>query len=96
MDTAFKLTQTNNLSLLNEWLVSTITAGYLAPARDRVDDFLSAQGRIAYTKRIFRELLRKDEAWAQKLYDRYISSFHPITAWEIDKVFKAHKEATAG
>ena len=53
MDAAFKLTQTSNLSLLNEWLVKTISAGYMAPARERMNNFLSAQGRIAYTKRIF-------------------------------------------
>lgn len=68
----------------------------MAPTKERMNDFLSAQGRIAYTKRIFRELLRQDEAWGQELYDKYIDTFHPITAWEIDKVFKAHEEAKAG
>jgi len=87
VDTAMGLSTSGNIKLAYQWMLYAAKTGY-APALDaRLEQLLTEQGRIAYTKGLYRELLKTDPERAETVYAIAKPTYHPITVWEVDRVF---------
>jgi leukotriene-A4 hydrolase len=80
MDSAWKLTETGNDEILDQWLLMAIRNHY-EPAYPRLEEFLTTVGRRKYVKPLYEAL---DLKRATAIYDKARPMYHPITQATID------------
>ena len=87
LDRAYRLTQTGNAEILCEWLRIAIANGY-EPARPRLREFLTSQGRRKFLKPLYEEMAKTPEGKRQALaiYQQARPMYHPISTATIDQI----------
>ncbi|HYN37502.1 MAG TPA: leukotriene A4 hydrolase C-terminal domain-containing protein [Actinomycetota bacterium] len=90
IDAALGLSTTGNIRLAYEWLLFAAKAGYTPALDARFERLMTEQGRIAFTKDLYGEVLAIDPERAKAVYAKARPGYHPITAWEVDQVFEKH------
>ncbi len=91
VDAAMGLSTSGNIKLVYQWMLYATKVGYTPALDARLETLLTEQGRIAYTKGLYKELLKFDPERAAAIYAIAKSTYHPITVWEVDRVFKNAK-----
>ena len=88
LDKAFKLTGTSNAETAFAWYMQAIKQGY-APAMDELETFLMTVGRGKFIYRLYGALKDNGKAeWANEVYARARSGYHPIAQRRIDAVLE--------
>jgi aminopeptidase N len=87
LDKRFRLTQTGNSEILDQWLQLAIRAGY-APAYPRVESFLLEVGRQKFIKPLYTELMKTPagQERAKAIYAKARAQYHPIAQTAVDKI----------
>jgi hypothetical protein len=90
LDRAFRLTQTGNSEILDQWLQLAIKADY-APAYPRVESFLMEVGRQKFIKPLYTELMKTPagQERGKSIYAKARSQYHPIAQTAVDKIVGA-------
>jgi leukotriene-A4 hydrolase len=88
LDTALGLSTSGNIRLAYEWLLFAAKAGYMPALDARFEELMTEQGRIAFTKDLYKAVLAVDPERARSVYATAKPGYHPITVWEVDQVFK--------
>jgi len=89
LDKKFKLTQTGNSEILDQWLQLAIKADY-APAYPRVEAFLLEVGRQKFIRPLYTELMKTPagQERAKAIYAKARPGYHPIAQTSMDKIVK--------
>ena len=87
LDKSWRLTESTNDEILDQWLLMTIRNRY-EPAYQRVEDFLMTVGRRKYVKPLYEAL---DRNRATAIYEKARPLYHPITQATIDAIIAAKK-----
>lgn len=95
LDDAGNLSDNQNIKLAYTWMLYCSKAGYQKALDQRLEKLLTEQGRIAFTKGLYKTLLEHNAQLATDIYKKAKPGYHPITVWEVDRVFKAHNEKKA-
>lgn len=89
LDTAFKLTGTQNAETAFAWYMQTIRGGY-APATDALENFLMTVGRGKFIYRLYGALNDNGQAdWAKTVFAKAKVGYHPIAQRRIGDVLAA-------
>ena len=88
LDSAWRLTESGNDEILNQWLLMTIRNHY-EPAYPRLEEFLLTVGRRKYVKPLYDEL---DLKRATAIYDKARPGYHPITQATLDALIAAKQK----
>ncbi|PHR55680.1 MAG: aminopeptidase [Robiginitomaculum sp.] len=90
LDTAFSLTGTQNAETAFAWYMQTIKGGY-APAMGELENFLMSVGRGKFIYRLYGALAESKDGkvWAQDVFSRAKSGYHPIAQRRISEGFEA-------
>lgn len=90
LDQAFKLTATGNSEIAFAWFQIGIRNGY-APIRSALERFLIEVGRRKFVVPLYRSLAARDEDrdWAQSVFAKARTGYHPITTSSVEEVFAA-------
>lgn len=87
LDTAFSLSNAQNAEIAYAWYRQAIPVEY-APAMTALEDFLLRVGRGKFIYRLYQALVDNDQTvWAQEIYARARSGYHPIAQTRIDAIF---------
>ncbi len=89
LDQAHHLTQSGNSEILCQWLEMAIRNNY-EPAYQRLEEFLTTQGRRKFVKPLFEALIKTEEgkARARAIYAKARPGYHSITSSTIDELLK--------
>jgi aminopeptidase N len=92
LDKTFKITQTGNSEVLDEWLQLAIKADY-KPAYPRLESFLLEVGRQKFLRPLYTEMMKTPggEARARAIYAKARPGYHPIAQTSMDKIVKPSK-----
>jgi len=85
LDSAFRLTQSGNIEIIQQWLLMAIRNGY-EPAYPRLEQVLTTVGRRKIVKPLYEELA-KSPAGKQRalaIYAKARNGYHPILSKEVD------------
>jgi aminopeptidase N len=87
LDKKFRLTQTGNSEILDQWLRLVIKADY-APAYPRIEAFLMEVGRQKFIKPLYTELMKTPmgQERARAIYAKARERYHPIAQTAVDKI----------
>ncbi len=87
LDRAFRLTETGNFEILQEWLLLSIESDYEI-AYARLEEFLLEVGRVRYIKPLYAELMTTPEGQraARAIYAKARPGYHPIAEIALDKI----------
>jgi len=87
LDAAFRLTQTGNFEILDEWLVRVIEDQY-EPAFPRLEEFLLTVGRMKLIRPLYTELMKTTpgQEKAREIYTKARPLYHPIAQTAVDKI----------
>jgi leukotriene-A4 hydrolase len=88
LDSAWRLTESGNDEILNQWLLMAIRNHY-EPAYPRLEEFLLTVGRRKYVKPLYDEL---DLKRATAIYDKARPGYHPITQATLDALIAAKQK----
>ena len=97
LDGAFGLTKTGNAEVLVPWLELSVERGY-APARPTLEAFLTSVGRLKFLYPLYSRLAASedDRVWAEAVYARARSGYHPVTIGALDRVLDWQSTADTG
>jgi len=87
LDSAWRLTESANDEILDQWLLMAIRNRY-EPAYPRLEEFLLTVGRRKYIKPLYDAL---DSKRALAIYEKARPLYHPITQATIDALIAAKK-----
>lgn len=87
LDSAWRLTESGNDEILDQWLLMAIRNHY-EPAYPRLEEFLTTVGRRKYVKPLYDAL---DFKRATAIYDKARPLYHPITQATLDALIAAKK-----
>jgi leukotriene-A4 hydrolase len=87
LDTSWKLTESQNNEILQQWLMMSVKNDY-QPAYHRLEEFLTTVGRRKYVKPLYEAM---DVQRAAAIYEKARPVYHPITQKSIDAVLAARK-----
>ncbi len=87
LDAAFGLTRTGNAEILDQWLILAVRHDY-APAYDRMEEFLTGQGRRKFLKPLYQELVKTDagKERAKTIYAEARPLYHAISRRTLDEI----------
>ncbi len=85
LDTSWRLTESNNDEILDQWLLMAIRNHY-EPAYPRLEEFLMTVGRRKYVKPLYDAM---DAKGAAALYEKARPLYHPITQATLDALIAA-------
>jgi leukotriene-A4 hydrolase len=90
LDRQFKLTRARDPAVAVSWFRVAIRAGY-EPVLPTIEKFLMSVGRMRFLNPVYRELARTDSgrAFAQRVFEKARSGYHPIGQASIERVLKA-------
>jgi leukotriene A-4 hydrolase/aminopeptidase len=87
LDAAFGVTRSGNSEVLFQWLMLAVRNNY-EPAYDRLEQFLSEQGRRKFLEPLYRELVKtpagKERAIA--IYRKARPTYHPASVEAVDTI----------
>jgi leukotriene A-4 hydrolase/aminopeptidase len=87
LDGAFGLTKSGNSEVIFQWLMLAVKNGY-APANERLEGFLTEQGRRKFLKPLYEELVKtpagKERAMA--IYRKARPTYHPVSVETVDAI----------
>jgi aminopeptidase N len=87
LDAAFGMTKSGNSEVLFQWLMLAVRNGY-EPAYDRLERFLTGQGRRKFLEPLYRELVKtpagKERALA--IYKKARPTYHPMSVEAVDAI----------
>lgn len=87
LDDAFALTRSTNSEIVFAWLLLAVKHGY-EPAFDRLEKFLTEQGRRKFLEPLYEELVKtpagKERALA--IYRKARATYHPVSAATVDAI----------
>jgi leukotriene A-4 hydrolase/aminopeptidase len=87
LDSSWRLTESPNDEILDQWLLMAIRNGY-EPAYPRLEEFLVTVGRRKYVKPLYDAL---DRNRAAAIYEKARPMYHPITQATLDALMAAKK-----
>jgi leukotriene-A4 hydrolase len=87
LDSSWRLTESANDEILDQWLLMAIRNGY-EPAYPRLEEFLMTVGRRKYIKPLYEAL---DRNRAAAIYEKARPMYHPITQATLDALIAAKK-----
>ena len=87
LDTSWRLTESNNDELLDQWLLMAIRNHY-EPAYPRLEEFLMTVGRRKYVKPLYEAM---DAKRAAAIYEKARPLYHPITQATLDALIATKK-----
>ena len=89
LDSAFRLTQTGNFEILDEWLLRVVADQY-EPAFSRLEEFLLTVGRMKLIRPLYTELMKTTEGQrkAREIYAKARALYHPIAQTAVDKIVR--------
>jgi leukotriene-A4 hydrolase len=87
LDKAFRLTDSGNSEITNQWLLMAIATGY-EPAYPRLEQFLVSMGRRKFLKVLYEALVKTPEGKTRALaiYRKARLTYHPIAVATVDKI----------
>lgn len=87
LDRAFRLTQSGNSEVLDQWLQKAVAANY-TPAYPRLEAFLLEVGRQKFIRPLYSALMQTPEgqARAKAIYAKARPGYHPIAQTSMDKI----------
>ena len=87
LDKAFGLTQRGNSEIAAQWLVLSIRNDY-APAKERLESFLTTIGRRKFLMPLYGELIKtsKGRQTANTIFEKASSFYHPISRESVSKL----------
>jgi leukotriene-A4 hydrolase len=85
LDTSWRLTESNNDEILDQWLLMAIRNHY-EPAYPRLEEFLMTVGRRKYVKPLYDAM---DAKRAAAIYEKARPLYHPITQATLDALMEA-------
>jgi len=93
LDERFHLTATGNSEVLFQWLLLSIKHRH-APADDRLEAFLTEQGRRKFLMPLYSELMKSPEGKERALtiYAKARPLYHPVSVESIDAIVGWKKE----
>jgi len=87
LDAAFGVTKSGNSEVLFQWLLLAVRNGY-EPAHDRLEQFLTEQGRRKFLQPLYQELVKtpagKERALA--IYKKARPTYHPASVETVDGI----------
>ncbi len=88
LDGAYALTATGNAEIAMQWLLIAIRNGYQA-AYDRLETYLTSQGRRKLVKPLYEALCETREGWlrGEEIYAKARPLYHSITYTTVDEIF---------
>ncbi len=87
LDSRFRLTQTGNYEVLQQWLQMAVRNGY-QEADARLEEFLTTVGRRKYLRPLYEELMKTPggQRRARAIYAKARPGYHPIAASTLDAI----------
>jgi hypothetical protein len=87
LDAAFNVTRSGNSEIVFAWLLLAVKNGY-APADERLEAFLTEQGRRKFLKPLYEELVKTTpgKERARAIYTKARPTYHPVSVETIDAV----------
>jgi len=67
--------------------VALLSQEYFPSIKKAAMEFTTKQGRMKYTRPMFRELAKHDKEWALKCFEKKADFFHPICRAMVEKDF---------
>ncbi len=93
LDKTFGFSKSGNSEILFQWLMIAVRNNY-APARPKIEEFLTHVGRRKFVKPLFESLVKTPEgvAFAKAIFAKARPTYHSITATTVDDILKAVKQ----
>ncbi|MEO8097735.1 MAG: M1 family metallopeptidase [Acidobacteriota bacterium] len=90
LDKAYRLTQSGNSEVLDQWLKMAIPADYAA-VNPRLEAFLLEVGRQKFIRPLYTELMKTPagQKRAKAIYAKARPGYHPIAQTSVDKIVKS-------
>ena len=87
LDKEFKFTQSGNSEITHDWLMQAIGSNY-QPAMQRLEDFLTEQGRRKFLQPLYEKLATTEagKATAMRIYKIARPGYHSVSSQTIDKI----------
>jgi hypothetical protein len=87
LDEAFKLSQSGNSEILNEWLLRAIESRY-EPAYPALERFLTSMGRRKFLKPLYTALAQSPEGMemALRIYRQARPGYHSVSRGTVDEI----------
>ena len=89
LDATFKFTASGNAEITHDWMLHTIAAKY-EPGMQRLEEFLTQQGRRKFLTPLYKKLLEVDggKDIARAIYTKARPMYHAVSRQTIDDVLK--------
>jgi leukotriene-A4 hydrolase len=89
LDQAYHLTNSTNVEIACQWLLMAIRNSF-EPAYHRLEEFMTAIGRLKVLNPLYRELVKTTAGRARALgiYEKARSGYHPIAVASIDQILR--------
>jgi len=87
LDEAFGLTESANSEITHEWMLHVIASDY-GPGMEKLEQFLTQQGRRKFLKPLYQKLAETDEgkALARRIYKKARPTYHAVSRDTIDEL----------
>ncbi|MEO1525456.1 MAG: M1 family metallopeptidase [Planctomycetota bacterium] len=87
LDKEFKFTESGNSEITHDWMWLVIAAGY-EPGYEKLEFFLTSQGRRKFLTPLYRKLAQTDHglAMARRIYSKARPGYHPVSSQTIDDI----------
>jgi leukotriene-A4 hydrolase len=87
LDEAFGLTASGNSEITHDWMLHVIAANY-QPGMNRLEQFLTQQGRRKFLKPLYRKLVETDQGkvLAERIYEKARPTYHAVSRETIDEI----------
>lgn len=94
LDEAFKISESGNSELADEWYLHSIKANY-TPAYPAMERFLSTVGRRKFLEPLYTQMMATPatQDMARRWYSKYRQNYHPLAQESLDRIVKIQPEA---
>mmetsp|Transcript_1531 Transcript_1531/g.3260 ORF Transcript_1531/g.3260 Transcript_1531/m.3260 type:complete len:260 (+) Transcript_1531:593-1372(+) len=97
LDAAYSLTGRKNSELRFKWVVMCMRCGYTPqPILDDVVNFATTQGRMKFTRPLYRELVQVAPELAVATFDEFKTVYHPVCRKMVAKDLEAAVASKGG
>ena len=89
LDAAFKLTASGNAEITHDWMLHVIASNY-QPGMERLEQFLTQQGRRKFLTPLYRKMLetKGETARANRIYAKARPMYHAVSRQTLDALLE--------
>ena len=89
LDEAFALTASGNSEITHDWMLHVIASKY-HPGMNRLEQFLTEQGRRKFLKPLYQKLIETEQGkvQARRIYEQARPTYHAVSRETIDDLLE--------